>query len=216
MAVDPRFDLPLYTVHEAARHLDIAPSTLRYWINEKGIVQALRAESRGDATLPFIGLAEIQFIHGLRQARLSLRAVTEGVYALRKALGRDYLRQDRLAHDGQDILVRLADEDVEWTRARDTQSGIPGVMAFGLKFITFDAKGLPERVTLRRYEGADVIVDPRFAFGQPVVEGRGVRVEDIAQLFFAGEPIRVVSEEFGVSHEVVEAIVRNYGRPRAA
>ncbi len=219
MSSDARLDIPLYTIQEAARHLEIPASTIRYWINQKEIVQAIPAETRGEPTLPFIALAEIKFIHSLRTAepaKLSLRAVAEGVHALRKALGRDYLRADRLAHDGEDILVRFADGDQEWTRARDTQAGIPGVMEHGLQFIEFDAEGLPARVTLSQYEGADVIIDPRFAFGQPMVESRGVRVEDIFQLFQAGESIGVVSEEFAVPTAVVESIVRNYTRPRAA
>ena len=37
--VDQRFEVPLYTVAEAARHLDIAPSTIRYWIDEKRIIR---------------------------------------------------------------------------------------------------------------------------------------------------------------------------------
>lgn len=213
---DLRLDAPLYTVAEAARHLDIAPSTLRYWIDEKQIVRSIPARVRGEATLPFLSLAGIEFIRGLRRAGLSLRAVTEGVQALRADLGDDYLRRERIGHDGRDVLIRLADSDAEWSRARDNQTGIPGVIEIGLQSIAFDASGVPQRVTLSTYEGADVIIDPRFAFGQPVVESRGVRVEDIAQLFFAGEPISVVSDEFGVAPTIVEAIVRVYGRPRAA
>jgi uncharacterized protein (DUF433 family) len=194
----------------------MASSTLRYWIHKKGIVRSIPAQVQGEATLPFVALAEIEFVSGLRRAGLTLRAVTEGVHALKQGLGKDYLIRDRLAHDGEDILVNLAADDPEWERARDRQTGIPGVIELGLKTIAFDAAGVPERVTLSTYAGADVIIDPRFAFGQPVVEGRGVRVEDIAQLFFAGEPISVVSGEFGVAATIVEAIVRVYGRPRAA
>jgi uncharacterized protein (DUF433 family)/DNA-binding transcriptional MerR regulator len=214
--MDPRFDVPLYTVAEAGRHLEIAPSTLRYWIDEKGIVLSVPARTRGEPTLPFYALAQISFVRQLRVAGLSLRAVTEGVEALQRDLGRDWLTVDRLAHDGEDILVRLAESDDEWLRARDGQVGIQGVIAVGLAPIKFDGSGLPQRVTLAAYHGAQVIVDPRFAFGQPVVESRGVRVEDIAQLFFAGEPVSVVSDEFGVDREIVEAIIRVYGRPRAA
>jgi uncharacterized protein (DUF433 family) len=216
MKHDPRFDVALYTVQEAARHLDLAPSTIRYWIADKGIVRHLPAETRGEPTLPFIAIAEIQFIHTLRDAGLSLRAVTEGVQALRRELGPGYLQKDRLAHDGRDLLVHLADTDEEWTRARDSQAGIPGVIDVGLTWIGFDATGVPERVRLQQYEGADVIIDPHFSFGQPVVAERGVRVEDIAGMFFAGDSFEVVGEEFGVPLSVVEAVVRTYGRPRAA
>jgi uncharacterized protein (DUF433 family) len=215
--VDVRIDVPLYTLAEAARHLDLAPSTLRYWVTTKHLVRHLEPETRGGATLPFVALAEAQFIHGLRDAGLSLQAVYEGVEALKRRLGSDYLMRDRLAHDGRDVLVDLGrDEGSEWQRARDSQGGIAGVIDVGLGRITWADDGLPQRVTLAGYEGADVIVDPRFAFGQPMLEDRGVRVEDIAQLFLAGEPIQTVADEFDVEPARVEAIVRAYARQRAA
>lgn len=216
-AVDVRTDVPLYTVTEAARHLGLAPSTLRYWVSTKHLVRQLPPEARGAATLPFVALAEAQFIQGMRGAGLSLQAVTEGVAALKKRLGPDYLMRDRLAHDGRDVLVDLGrDDGSEWQRARDSQAGIAGVIELGLERITWAEDGRPQRVTLAGYEGADVIVDPRFAFGQPMLEDRGVRVEDIAQLFFAGEPIQTVADEFEVQPAAVEAIVRAYARQRAA
>lgn len=214
--MDVRFDVPLYTASEAARHLGVAPSTLRYWTTTKRIVRHLPAENPGGATLPFIALAEAQFIQGLRSAGLSLQAVTQGVVALKRGLGENYLVRHKLAHDGRDILIDLGQEDAEWHRARDRQPGIPGVIELGLKTITWAEDDMPQRVALKAYEGADVIVDPRFVFGQPMLEHRGVRVEDIAQLFLAGDPMTTVSNEFGVDTATVEAIVRAYARHRAA
>ena len=215
--MDVRTDVPLYTVAEAARHLGLAPSTLRYWVATKHLVRQLPPETKGGATLPFVALAEAQFIHGMRDAGLSLQAVTEGVAALKQRLGPASLVRDRLAHDGRDVLVDLGnDRGSEWQRARDSQGGIAGVIEIGLGRIDWADDGLPQRVTLAGYEGADVIVDPRFAFGQPMLEDRGVRVEDIAQLFFAGEPIQTVADEFDVQPARVEAIVRAYARQRAA
>lgn len=83
--MDVRTDVPLYTVAEAARHLGLPPSTLRYWVSTKHLVRQLPPETKGGATLPFVALAEAQFIHGMRGAGLSLQAVTEGVAALRSA-----------------------------------------------------------------------------------------------------------------------------------
>jgi uncharacterized protein (DUF433 family) len=212
--VDVRVDVPLYTLAEMARYLQMPRSTLRYWVHHKGIVRSL-PHKRSEAYLPFMALAEAQFTQSMRRADLTLHAVEEAVVALREALGENWLSRDRLAHDGKDILFRLASEDPEWTRARDRQAGIPGVIELALQMITFDADELPGRVKLDYVEGADVVIDPRFAFGQPMIESRGVRVEDIAQLFFAGEPMAVVSAEFGVDTETVEAVLRAYG-PRAA
>lgn len=144
-------------------------------------------------------------------------AVEEGVTALRKQLGPGWLQRDRLAHDGADILRNLADRDnPEWIRARDAQAGIPGYIEVGLEHIEFDIDGIPGRVRLAKCAGAEVIIDPRFGFGQPILDEQGVRVQDVAGLFLADDSIAVVSEEFGVAEPVVESIVRSYARRRAA
>lgn len=164
-----------------------------------------------------MAVAEAQFTHGMRRAGLRLSAVEEGVTALRKQLGPAWLQRDRLAHDGADILRNLADRgNPEWIRARDAQAGIPGYIEVGLEHIEFDSDGIPGRVRLGRYAGAEVIIDSRFGFGQPILEEQGVRVQDVAELFLAGDSIAVVSQEFGVAEPVVESIVRSYARRRAA
>lgn len=214
---DVRLDVPLYTLIEVAEYVGMAQSTLRYWVHEKGIVRSLPRERRGDAYLPFMAVAEAEFTQNMRRSGLTLSAVVEGVAALRDKLGPGWLQRDRLAHDGADILMNLARSgDEEWTRARDAQAGIPGFIDVGLKFIEFDEDGIPGRVRLTQYVGADVIIDPRFGFGQPILDDEGVRVADVAELFLAGDSISVVSEEFGVAESVVESIVRSYARRRAA
>lgn len=215
--VDVRVDVPLYTLNEVADFVEMPVSTLRYWVATKRLVRALPRQRKGDAYLPFMAVAEAEFIHSMRRAGLRLAAVEEGVTALRDHLGPGWLQRDHLAHDGVDILRNLADRgDPEWIRARDAQAGIPGYIDLGLEHIEFDTDGIPGRVRLVKYAGAEVIIDPRFGFGQPMLDEQGVRVQDVAELFLAGDSIAVVSEEFGVAEPVVESIVRSYARRRAA
>jgi uncharacterized protein (DUF433 family) len=217
--MDARFDVPLYTVAEAATHLGLARSTLRHWIAVHGLVHTLTPETPRGPSLPFIAIAEAQFIRGLRNAGLTFHAVALGIHSLRREMGLEYIvHRDRLAHDGSEILVNLAerDDEPEWTRARDRQGGIPEVIELGLKTIEeWAPDAYPQRVKLPTYEGAVVMVDPRFAFGQAILVDRGVRVEDIAQMFFAGDDIDTVKAEFGVDGRTVQSIVRVYAR-RAA
>lgn len=210
--MDVRYDVPLYTLTDIGRFLDLAPSTLHYWVHEKGIVRHLPRTGRGEPYLPFAAVAEAQFTQSLRRAGLQLQAVVEGVTQLRKELGHNWLSAD-LSHDGVDVLRRYADAGhPTWARVRDGQGGISSVVEVGLQPIRFDPKGLPERVVLNQFTGASVIIDPRFSFGQPIVEDQGVRLEDIAGMFFAGESVEVVAEEYGVEPRVVEAVIRNYGK----
>ncbi len=69
---------------------------------------------------------------------------------------------------------------------------------------------------LTAYQGADVIIDPHFAFGQPVLERQKIRVEDILDAFWAGEGYLTIAKEFGVKADEVEAVIRSATRRRAA
>jgi uncharacterized protein (DUF433 family) len=74
----------------------------------------------------------------------------------------------------------------------------------------------PLRLTLKAYQGADVIIDPRFAFGQPVLKHEKIRVEDILDAIWAGESYLTIAGEFGVTPDAVEAVIRSATRRRAA
>ena len=93
------------------------------------------------------------------------------------------------ATDGVNLLVDMAASHDEpmWVRAIDGQAVIPEVIDRYLKFVTWSKKDrYPTRLDFEAYEGADVIIDPRFAFGQPVLERQKVRVQDILDAFWAG------------------------------
>jgi uncharacterized protein (DUF433 family) len=61
---------------------------------------------------------------------------------------------------------------------------------------------------LPAYEVADVVVDPRRGFGQPVFARGGARLEDALAMFRAGESLDVVAAEFGVPVDQLEDAVR--------
>ena len=52
-----------------------------------------------------------------------------------------------------------------------------------------------------------VVVDPRRAFGAPVVARTGIRTADIFQRFAAGEPVAELADDYGLSIDKVEAAI---------
>jgi uncharacterized protein (DUF433 family) len=210
MTVDSRFTVPLYTASGAASHLGMAAATLGRWIHKDQLITSVPGAGR-EPRLPFMGLVEAQFYKELRGAGLSLQAITKGMKVVRDQLGARMLQRGVIAHDGREILMNLALQgDPDWVRARDRQGGLPQVIEIGLKPIIWADDGLPGRVILTAYGPVDVIADPDFAFGQPIVESSGARVEDILGLFKAGEPVTTVAEEMDVSAADVESIVRTW------
>ncbi|MCL1898340.1 MAG: DUF433 domain-containing protein [Micrococcales bacterium] len=207
---DERYTVPLYTIGLAASHLGMKPATLGSWVNKKELLTSVPAK-RPFPQLPFMGLVEAQVCFELRRAGLSMQAITGGMRQVRQRLGSRMLLEGVLAHDGKNILMNLAKSgDPEWTRAIDLQGGLPQVIEIGLRLVTWDSEGIPQTVRLSAYQDAVVTADPRYAFGQPVIQGTTVRVEDVLSLFKAGDPIETVCAEMDIPQAVVESIVRTH------
>jgi uncharacterized protein (DUF433 family) len=221
---DRRFSVALFTVDEGARHLGMPASTLRDWTRRMAgpapLVHRVTPSSPRAASLPFIGMVEAQMLRGFRELGISPTELRAAVTQLRHDTKDEYaLATKRVATDGVSVLVDMAEsaEEPKWIRAVDRQAAIAGIIEQYLKFVTWRSPDrYPFRLTLKAYEGADVIIDPRFAFGQPVLEREKIRVEDILDTFWAGESYLTIAGEFGVSTDAVEAVIRSATRRRAA
>jgi uncharacterized protein (DUF433 family) len=66
--------------------------------------------------------------------------------------------------------------------------------------------GYPSLIRVPAYERAKVVVDPTRAFGAPVFERGGARVEDMLGRFWAGESLEELSDVFGVPADQLEDI----------
>lgn len=208
---DIRFDVPLYSIAEMAWHLRMSDETLRRWVRRGDLVRSVRPDAPRSAELPFMAFVEAQFYLRLRDAGLTLPAIVAGMTEARAALGDDFLVEGRLAHDGRDILVNLADAGAknEWMRARDHQHGLDRVIEYGLHPVRWGADRRPESMLVTSYE-VPVTVDPRYGFGQPILDEYGVRVEDVAALLRAGDPVGVITRELAVSKQAVASIRRTH------
>ena len=206
--VDTRFTVPIYTAGEVARHLAMSTSTLRSWVRKEGLVLSVPTRTNRDPRIPFIGLAQAEMYRQLRGAGLSMQAITVGMRRAHQALGENMLKRGVLAHDAKDLLVNLGDDvDAEWTRARDMQGGLKGVIERSLTVLEWESD-FPLAIQLAAYEGAKVIADPRFSSGHPIDAATGVRVDDLVNMFRAGDDIAMISKEYGVESALIETAIR--------
>jgi uncharacterized protein (DUF433 family) len=221
---DKRFRVPLFTIDEAAHHLGLPRTTLKDWTCRQAgpaplVHRVVNPSAPRAASLPFVAVIEAHMLRGFRELGLSAQGLRDSVARLRLRLDDEYaLATRKVATDGVDLLIDMSrhGEPAEWTRAIDSQAVIGEVIEDYLKFVRWEKDRYPDRLTLKTYQGADVIIDPRFAFGQPVLERQKVRVEDILDAFWAGEGYVTIAGEFGVRADEVEAVVRSATRPRAA
>lgn len=86
---------------------------------------------------------------------------------------------------------------------------LPEVISEYLTYISWDSAGSPARLRLPQFPSeAEVIIDPRFGWGAPVLAKSKVPVEAMVSLWRTGEPIIAVAEEYGLPADVVENVLR--------
>lgn len=205
------YTTPLLTARDTARHLGMPESTLDRWLatpSDEPLVHAIKPERRGWPRVPFVGIIEAYVLRSLREAGLSLAMVETAAAAVRQEFGDPYaLASRRIATDGVDIFVRFADGSL--ARAEDGQPPIQETIDGYLKFIGWDDEGTPRALRLPAYsKGATVIIDPRFAWGAPVIEESRTPVDEIVGLWRAGDSIDGIAEEFGLTADEVENVLR--------
>jgi uncharacterized protein (DUF433 family) len=139
-----------------------------------------------------------------------MNKIRDAASDVRKLFDTEYgLATRRIATDGIDVFVHYLDSD-EIARAGDRQMPIRRVIDDYLRYIVWDEDDFPKRLTLKQYDPsiARVVIDPQFGWGAPVVEPAQVTVETIVGLWKAGETTDAVADEYGLTREQVEAIVR--------
>ena len=133
---------------------------------------------------------------------------------LAKEIGVEHaLASERLYTDGAEVLFDYANKHGEreledLTVVRTQQRQFSAVVKGYLKRIRYGGDGWADSVQLPTYANAEVIVDPRVAFGLPLVVHGGARVEDLVDRFEAGDSFKAIAADFGVPPAEVEDVIR--------
>ena len=237
MSVD-RFSTLLYDVGEAAGYLAVPRSTLATWaygyerrrpgtsaFRAGPVITAVRPERPDEPAVPFIGLAEAYALTAFRKAGVPMQRIRPAIDVLARELGLQHaLASRRLYTDGAEVLydyVRHAGHTPEGESARElvvvrnNQRVFNEVVDLYLRRIDFAPDGYAQLIRLPQYVAAEVTVDPDHAFGRPRFTRGGASVDDVIDLFRAGEPVNAVADEFGLSRGEVEDAIRVVTRAAA-
>lgn len=227
-AVD-KFDVPLYSIAEAARYLAMNDGTFRSWargytthigartVTGKPIITDLGRPGQRGPAIPFVGLAEGYALAAIRKAGVPLQRIRPTLDRLGEEIGfAKALASKRLYTDGAEVLydyAQASDSDQAealegLTVIRHGQRVFAEVVRDYLKRITWGADGYAVAIPLPGYTQSEVIADIRRGFGQPTFRHGGARLEDVLSLFYAGESAATVAEEFGLSQVEVEDAIR--------
>ncbi len=222
-ADDPRIARAVFTLRETATYLGLSNSTLHSWARPGGaaepVITCFPRHGR-DATVPFIGFAEAYVLSAFRRAGVPMQRIRPAVKVLASGIGIEHaLASERLYTDGAEVLYDYAttehDEELRGlTVVRTGQRQFAEIVRDYLKRITYGGDGWASRLRLPAYRRAEVIVDPRQAFGMPLVVRGSARVEDLVDRFVAGDALAEIADDFGVPEVEVEDVVRVATRAR--
>ena len=119
------------------------------------------------------------------------------------------LAAERFKTNGVDLFVERLGELINATR--EGQLGLRGVLTGSLARIEYDTHGRAVRLfpLLRRAESArSIVIDPRLAFGRPVMVGTSVPAADVRARFDAGDSVSDLALDFDVAAERIEDALR--------
>lgn len=207
-----------YPVGEAARLLEVPPSTLRWWLEGrsyqgKTYLPVLREQPTGSGLVTWGEFVEAGYLSAYRRRDVPLGELRDFIEGLRKKLGVRY----PLAHyqpfisENHSLVL-----DVQWTAGLPAEFGLlyevvnTGQLLLSPAATTFLEKvefsPTADRAAVRVYPNgrkSPVVIDAEMAFGAPSI--KGIRTEAIAELIDAGEDPDRVADNFGLSVREVKA-----------
>lgn len=213
---------PAYTLAEAARYLKLPEGTLRYWVQGRagglsgragGSSPLIHPPERQPPTLSFWNLIEAHVLRSLRMDHgVSLPALRKAIQYAQKSQGIERLLLSRelktsagqvflerygqlisLSASGQLAMQRLFQDHlkrVEWDDSK-----------FPVRLYPFLANESPESTK-------PIVIQAELGFGRPIVQKVGVSTGAIADRIDAGEQVRDLADDYGLTEsEIVEAVL---------
>lgn len=221
---DPR-NLPAYSLREASRYTGVPLNTLRTWVSGRSYPTGggtkfwkpiIVRPQPGEPMLSFTNLIELHVLNAIRRKhQIAMGRVRK---ALDFLIG-EYNSQNPLAEhdfetDGLDLFVEKYGELIN--ASKGGQFAMKEILRVYLKRIARDEKGIALQLYPFTRLSADghtddpkiVSINPRIAFGKPVIAGTGIPTAIIAERYKTGESISEIADDYGRDFIEVEEAIR--------
>ena len=222
-----RLYLPAYRFGEAARLADTTPQTLARWFRgyeAPGHRMKPVLPSDGHPLLSYLQLIEAAFVADFRKLGLKLDVLRRARAYCAKTLGSEYpFAELDFRTDGAHLFATIAEhEDESSAEQRLIVADVGGQVAWGAAIQErLDQFDYEQGLALRWYprgRNSGILIDPRIAFGAPIIGDTGVPTWVIRDRYEAGEDLAEIEEDFGVPRVLLrEALTfENVELPTAA
>lgn len=218
---DPR-EQPAYSIAEAASYLDMPAATLRSWVlgrsyqtstGSRFFQPLIDLADKKKRCLSFYNLIEAFTLNSMRRTdhHISMPNIRKALdYVRRRLKEKRPLLTERFLTDGVDLFLDKYGQLV--AVSKDGQLAMRAIMMDSLRHVRRDSQGMPNKLYLftapAAKPAAEIAIDPRIAFGNPVLDGTGISTAILAQRYKAGDSIDELAEDFGLSRDAVEQAIR--------
>lgn len=231
-------EVPLYSVFEASRYLQIPENTLRSWVAGRSYPLRSGASRRSEpvieladvanSRLSFSNLTEAHVLDALRrQYQVELPQIRRAVNYLRERFRSSHpLIHHEMLTDRKHLFVEAAGLENVINASRHGQLAMRDLIGLHLQRVDWDKDGFVARLypftrSLRSpAQGTSqprvVTMDPRVEFGRPILKLSAVRTAVIADRYKAGESIADLAEDYGEDPLNIEEAVRCELQPAKA
>lgn len=208
-------DIPAYTVSEAAALIGVPVSTLQKWT--KGRPYRTKSGPQTSAAiivtpdprfLSFTNIVEAHVLASLRKERIALEKIRAAVHFVERSLKvKHALARQEFKTDGVDLF--LDQLEILVNASRGGQIGLKVVLQEHLKRVDYDHGRAVRLFPLHRERAPRaIVIDPRRAFGRPVLHGTSVPIADISMRFRRGDRIEQLAGDYDVTPAEIEEALR--------
>ncbi len=211
--VPERLIVPLYSYAEADRLARVRPGTSKRWSRgysyQSAAGESVRKPPVGKtapsprAAVSFADLVEVAAIRGLRDLGVSLPQIRRVVESCRELFDSERpLLTHRFKTDRKEVFVQSDAEVLVSVLRGKRLTAWDDVL--GPFLDTVDYRDGWARRWWPEGQTKQVLIDPDFGFGLPVVAGTGVRTEILFERGEVGESVEEIAADFGIPVESVE------------
>jgi uncharacterized protein (DUF433 family) len=231
-------EVPLYSVFEASRYLQIPENTLRSWVSGRPYPLRSGSSRRSEpvieladpenARLSFNNLTEAHVLDALRrQYQVELPQIRRAVNYLREQFRTQHpLVHHQMLTDRKHLFIEATGLKDVINASKHGQLAMRDLIGLHLQRVEWDKDGFVARLypfTRSRRTPAEeapqprvVTMDPRVEFGRPVLRVSAVPTAVIADRYKAGESIADLAEDYGEEPLNIEEAVRCELQPAKA
>ncbi len=211
-----------YSVTETARLAKTTSQTVRRWLigydqpghHMEPVFGEKETDPYRNLQVSFLELVEIAVVARFRKVGMKLGRIRDAHEFARKrlyvpfpfatmefqSLGGHLIHEFEIEQPVRYSGYMAFDNEGQWT--------LPGIVQDELNALEYDKDDKFASRWFPYGRAANVVVDPHLAAGRPVIEGTRIPITAIQERFDAGDSMRYLAKDYGLTISVVEEVIR--------